>query len=328
MFGKEASVRVRYLFTLLNKTFSKLKWTFHATSENWEGIQSFKLLQEKYIFPFLLSALLCNSEHFICNSKWNKFGQHMIQTCLETDLFISDNERKMESFWPKKLSHWSNWLDIQSHFLTLNIESMWLKYSLILLLGIPGRILVSPVTQLFRSKWLHFSIHYWGKQQQLAWEGFMATKILILNQIVEDICLCSQQQLVWMPRNVLTISCLWTSKLQLWLLVCYIILYYIILYYIILYYIILYYIILYYIILYYIILYYIILYYIILYYIILYYIICKRNLPVCSWLQQLQMVVNYSVAGYILVNWGLTNRPRKVNYACQSLLKLFKYIFN
>ena len=46
--------------------------------------------------------------------------------------------------------------------LTLNIESIWLSISsqfdsnILQLLGILGRILVSPVTQLFRSKWLHF----------------------------------------------------------------------------------------------------------------------------------------------------------------------------
>ena len=101
----------------------------------------------------------------------------------------------MESFWPKKLSHWrtrtrtriqsncwifeSNWLDIESQIdlilrvkltrywesnwldienkivnLTLNIESIWLKYSAITLN--PGSSSSSPVTQLFSSKWLHF----------------------------------------------------------------------------------------------------------------------------------------------------------------------------
>ena len=44
----------------------------------------------------------------------------------------------------------SNWLDIESFIINLTqIFSNWL-------LGIPGRILVPPVTQLFGSKWLHF----------------------------------------------------------------------------------------------------------------------------------------------------------------------------
>ena len=47
------------------------------------------------------------------------------------------------SIW--KIFEW-NWVDIESQF-----------YSNILQLpGNPGRILVPPVTQLFRSKWLHF----------------------------------------------------------------------------------------------------------------------------------------------------------------------------
>ena len=63
----------------------------------------------------------------------------------------------------------SIWLSISSQFdsqyrvnLTLNIESIWLSISsqfdsnILQLLGIPGRILVPPVTQLFRSKWFHF----------------------------------------------------------------------------------------------------------------------------------------------------------------------------
>ena len=62
----------------------------------------------------------------------------------------------------------SNWLSISSQnyqyrVKTINIESkldrywesIWLKYSPIS--RNPGRILVPPVTQLFRSKWLNFS---------------------------------------------------------------------------------------------------------------------------------------------------------------------------
>ena len=54
-------------------------------------------------------------------------------------------KEKFESFWPKKLSH-SKWFAISSQF----------DSNILQLLGIPGLILVPPVTQLFRSKWLHF----------------------------------------------------------------------------------------------------------------------------------------------------------------------------
>ena len=41
-------------------------------------------------------------------------------------------------------------------------ESNWIssqfESNILQLLGIPGRIIVPPVTQLFRSKWLHFSV--------------------------------------------------------------------------------------------------------------------------------------------------------------------------
>ena len=63
----------------------------------------------------------------------------------------------------------SIWFSISSQFdsqyrvnLTLNVESIWLSISsqfdsnILQLLRIPGWILVPPVTQLFRSKWLHF----------------------------------------------------------------------------------------------------------------------------------------------------------------------------
>ena len=77
----------------------------------------------------------------------------------------------------------STWLDIESQFdpgfrvigeylrqidsqywgkSTLNIESNWISIlsqidsNILQLFTIPGRILVPPVTQLFRSKWLHF----------------------------------------------------------------------------------------------------------------------------------------------------------------------------
>ena len=46
----------------------------------------------------------------------------------------------------KYLSQLANWLSISSQF----------DWNILQLLGIPGRILVKPVTQLLRSKWLHF----------------------------------------------------------------------------------------------------------------------------------------------------------------------------
>ena len=93
--------------------------------------------------------------------------------------YLHTLKERMESFWPKKLSHWIlrinlNWLSISSQFeLTLNIESTWIESqyrvnlnwlsilsqfdsNLLQLLEIPGLILVPPVTQLFRSKRLHF----------------------------------------------------------------------------------------------------------------------------------------------------------------------------
>ena len=68
----------------------------------------------------------------------------------------------------------SIWLSISSQYdsqyrvnLTLNIESIWLSISsqfdsnILQLLGISGRILVPPVTQFFRSKWLNFFFQCW-----------------------------------------------------------------------------------------------------------------------------------------------------------------------
>ena len=54
-------------------------------------------------------------------------------------------KEKMESFWPKK------WSQFDSQYRG-NFDSNILQ-----LLGIPGRILFPRVTQLFGSKWLHFS---------------------------------------------------------------------------------------------------------------------------------------------------------------------------
>ena len=98
-------------------------------------------------------------------------------------------KEKMESFWPKKLSHFD--LKKLSHFdlkklsyfdlkklsrfdlkiwvtggnkIRLDIESQtdsqyrvnWTQIFRNYILGIPGQILVPPVTQRFKSKWLHF----------------------------------------------------------------------------------------------------------------------------------------------------------------------------
>ena len=45
-------------------------------------------------------------------------------------------------------SQFADWLSISSQF----------DSNILQLLGIPGRILVPPLTQLFRSNWLHFSV--------------------------------------------------------------------------------------------------------------------------------------------------------------------------
>ena len=72
--------------------------------------------------------------------------------------------------WKKKWSHFdlkswvhggtkfrpripSNWRIFESKWLSISNQYDW---NILQLLGIPGRILVPPVTQLFRSKWLHF----------------------------------------------------------------------------------------------------------------------------------------------------------------------------
>ena len=76
---------------------------------------------------------------------------------------------------PGITSNWrmfeSNWLEIenQNDNSTLNSESIWISISsqfdsnILQLLGIPGRILVPPVTQLVRLKWLDF-FFLWGTQ--------------------------------------------------------------------------------------------------------------------------------------------------------------------
>ena len=81
-------------------------------------------------------------------------------------------KEKMESFWPKKfelpaaLKFNPGFREIGEYFnqipsiLTVNLN--WLLISsqfdsnILQLLGIQGRIIVPAVTQLFRSKWLHF----------------------------------------------------------------------------------------------------------------------------------------------------------------------------
>ena len=82
-----------------------------------------------------------------------------------------DIESQIDSILRVKLTrYWeSNWLDIESQIdsilrvkLTRYWESNWLDIdsqivsNIFQLLGIPDRILVPPVTQLFRSKWLNF----------------------------------------------------------------------------------------------------------------------------------------------------------------------------
>ena len=71
-------------------------------------------------------------------------------------------EEKMKSFQPKKLSHWrtkiqpwipSNWRIFESNWLDIESQFDW---NILQLLGIPGWILVPPVTQLFGSKWFNF----------------------------------------------------------------------------------------------------------------------------------------------------------------------------
>ena len=86
---------------------------------------------------------------------------------VEFTLFLSYNERKKWSNFDLKcwvisgtkirhgiLSNWrifeSNWHSISSQF----------DSNILQLLGIRGRILVPPVTQLFRSKWLYFFFQY------------------------------------------------------------------------------------------------------------------------------------------------------------------------
>ena len=72
---------------------------------------------------------------------------------------------------PSKWYFWvyweSNWLSISSQF----------DSNILQLLGIPGRILVPPATQLFRSKWLHFFFFFF----------FQCTRITILHYFENDI---------------------------------------------------------------------------------------------------------------------------------------------
>ena len=56
------------------------------------------------------------------------------------------------------------------------MENIWVK-----LLGILGRILVSPLTQLFRSKWLHVFFQWWFFHRFISaseWLYFVASNLL------------------------------------------------------------------------------------------------------------------------------------------------------
>ena len=111
-------------------------------------------------------------------------------------------EEKIESFWPKKLSHWwnANWLSISSQF-----DSNILQQ---LLLGIQGRVLVPPVTQFFRSKWLHFFFHccsqsernkkkfYGTEEQSDAQANFQNTilKSIPMTRLINEYFPCKMKQ--------------------------------------------------------------------------------------------------------------------------------------
>ena len=110
---------------------------------------------------------------FLIPNKCYQFVCLSLSLSVQIHLFnpFLDCTEKMESFWPKKVESLVelkfdpgfrgiytsqndsilrvnlNWLSISSQFVS----------NLLRLLGIPGRILVQPVTQSFRSKWLHFS---------------------------------------------------------------------------------------------------------------------------------------------------------------------------
>ena len=68
--------------------------------------------------------------------------------------FVPHSEREMESFWPKKLSRWR--LKFDPGLRVIREYLSQIDSTILQLLGIPGRILIPPVTRLFRSKWLDF----------------------------------------------------------------------------------------------------------------------------------------------------------------------------
>ena len=95
-----------------------------------------------------------------------------------------NNQSQIDKF---ETRYWeSNWLDIESQINSIMRAklSIWLSISsqfdsnILQLFGIPGKILVPPVTQHFRSKWLHF--FQWGKTaHSLLWIfRVKATRIL------------------------------------------------------------------------------------------------------------------------------------------------------
>ena len=98
-----------------------------------------------------------------------------------------DQGFQFENIWVKLTRYWeSNWqFDslTQSQIEILRVKlTIWLSIpsqfhsNILQLLGIPGRILVPPMTQFFRSKWLHFFFQCWYDSQA----GRLCAVLLIL----------------------------------------------------------------------------------------------------------------------------------------------------
>ena len=96
---------------------------------------------QKTLFTLHFSRLENDSNWVHWKKKWCQFDlKSWVTGGTKIRTWIPSNWRIFES----------SWLDIESQN-----ESNWLD--ILQLLGIQGRILVPPVTQIFRSKWLHFS---------------------------------------------------------------------------------------------------------------------------------------------------------------------------